>query len=395
MNKIPKSLSNANIANKTVLVRVDFDVPFNNGSIIDDTKIRVAIPTIQLLLKNNCKVILLSHLGDPKGKQDDTLSLMDVRFVLGRLLEKQIKFANIAACENSIKFMDFGEVLLLENLRFSPFETSKKSEDRASYVEVLVKLADAYVFEAYGIDANVASVTGVAVKLPTYSGLHFEQEIATAKKLAELKAPITAVLGGSDIQNKIELLQVLVQKNNTLLLGGNLAYYFLKSMGVEVGDFEGDAKLLSKIEKIIKIAQKNKAEIVLPVDHITASSKDNKVHEITTQQITKGLTGMDIGPKTLVTFREILEGAKNVIWDGAMGNYTVEEFSKGTEAVGEYIALSTPKECFKVAIGSDVAQAMTLLKIKPKRFNFISLDRTLLTDFIQGKESDILALLSK
>ncbi|MBE0573466.1 phosphoglycerate kinase, partial [Candidatus Dojkabacteria bacterium] len=136
MNKIPKSLSNANIANKTVLVRVDFDVPFNNGSIIDDTKIRAAIPTIQLLLKNNCKVILLSHLGDPKGKQDDTLSLMDVRFVLGRLLEKQIKFANIAACENSIKFMDFGEVLLLENLRFSPFETTKKSEDRASYVEV-------------------------------------------------------------------------------------------------------------------------------------------------------------------------------------------------------------------------------------------------------------------
>ena len=398
MKNLPKSLKNANLVNKTVLVRVDYDVPFTDGTITDDSKIRASVGTIQYLLKNNCKVILLSHIGDPKGKQVDNLSLMDVRFALGRILEKQIKFANISACENSIKFMDFGEVLILENLKFSPFETSKKEADRSEYMQTLVKLADLFIYEAYGMDYNLASVTATTAKLPTYMGLHLEDELEVAKELSKkVKNPITLVIGDEDINKNISLLEVVAAGKNKILLGGQLALYFLNANGVKTGAFEPEAKLLAKINKIIKLTKKSGCEIVMPVDHICTNVKDDKQKavEVSTQQIDKGLTALDLGPKTLVSYREIIEASSVVIWQGTMGLFTNEKFNKGTEAIGEYIALSTSKDCYKIAFGPNVSYAMNILKIKPKRFNFVSLDSELFTDFMQNQESDILTLLSK
>lgn len=398
MKNLPKSLKNANLVNKTVLVRVDYDVPVIDGTIIDDSKIRSSVATIEHLLKNNCKVILLSHIGDPKGKTEDSLSLMDVRFALGRILEKQIKFANISACENSIKFMDFGEVLMLENLKFSPFETSKKEADRTEYMQTLVRLADLYIFEGYGMDYNVASVSAVATKLPTYMGLHLEQEIEIAKEvLKKAKNPYTLIIGDENINKSISLLEIASAGKNKILLGGQPSLYFLNANGVKTGTFSPESKVLTKVNKIIKSAKKSGCEIIMPVDHLCANSKDEskKVIEVPTQQINKDLISLDIGPKTLVSYREIIEASNLVIWQGTMGLFTNEQFNKGTEAIGEYIALSTSKDCYKIAFGSQVSYAMNILKIKPKRFNFVSLDSSLLADFMQNQESDILTLLSK
>lgn len=398
MKNAPKSLKNAKLANKTVLVRVDYDVPVIDGTIIDDLKIKATIPTIQHLLNNNCKVILLSHIGDPKGKIQDDLSLMDVRFALGRILEKQIKFASIAACENSIKFMDFGEVLILENLKYSPAETSKKETDRDEYFKTLIKLADLYVYESYGMDFNVASVTSIVGKLPTYMGLHLEEEIENAEKLTKSsKESITAVIGTENIQLNLNLLEALASGKHKILLGGEMALYFLHASGVKTGVFVPETKVLPKINKIIKLAGKAGCEIIMPVDHICVKSNDDtlKAVEVTTQQISSGLLALDIGPKTLVSYREIIEAATTVVWQGSMGMFTNEQFNKGTEAIGEYIALSTSKDCYKVAYGHQISHAMNILKIKPKRFNFISLDSSLFADFMQNKESDILTLLSK
>lgn len=398
MKNTPKSLQNAKIVNKTVLVRLDLDVPMQDGTILDDTKIRVVVPTIQHLLNNNCKVILLSHLGEPKGKHIDELSLMDVRFALGRILEKQIKFANIEACENSIKFMDFGEILILENLKYSPFETSKKPNEREEFLNTLIKLADAFVFEGYGMDYNVASIEIPSKKLPTYMGLHLEEEINAAKVLMKKSSSqITAVIGNENMNNTIEILNVVSSGKNKILLGGQISLYFLHASGVKTGAFIPDKKVESKVSKIIKNAKKSGCEIVLPVDHIGYDIKDNKKKpiEISTQQIENSLVAADIGAKTLISYREIIESAEVVIWQGTVGEFVYEQFNKGTESIGEYIALSTSKDCYKVAFGGNVSYAMNLLKIKPKRFNFISTNSSLFTDFIQNKESDILTLLSK
>lgn len=395
MKKAPKTLLNADLTNKTVLVRVDYNVPTKDGVILDDFKIRSTIPTIQYLLNHKCKVILLSHIGDPKGSYNDSLSLMDVRFALGRILEKQIKFANISACENSIKFMDFGEVLMLENLKFSPLETSKKDSDKDEYVKTLLKLGDAYVFEAYGVDINVASISSLAKKIPTYIGFHFEEEVKNALYISQKNnESVTAILGNEDITNSLELISVLVKGKNNLLIGGELALYFLNSMNVDTGSTELDSKILSKISKYIKSANKNGCNLHLPVDYICLDKKNNKLIELNTQSVPKDLYVKDIGSKTLTAYREIIESSSVVLWHGVMGEFNIEQFNKGTEAIGEYIALSTPKDAYKLAIGSNVSIAMTLLKIKQKRFSFISSSPDLIVDFMQNKESDILTLLS-
>lgn len=399
MKSIPRQLSKSKLENKTVLVKVDFDIPIKDGVVLDDTKIRNSVPTILKLLQDNCKVILLSSFGNPKGQVEDSLSLMDVRFALGRILEKQVKFANISACENSIKFMDFGEVLLLENLKFSELETSKNQDDRLAYMSSLIKLADAYVFEAYASDVNVASVETLKSNLTTYIGLHVESEIENALTLTKkIKNPTLLVLGDDNHLESIELLENLnTNSENKVIVSGTLSLYFLKALNVETGDTVLDSKLLQKVSKALKNAQKNKVEVILPIDHVVYKTSDanKKPIEITTQQIPKGYTFADIGPKTLATIREIIEASNIVIWKGVAGDFMVDSFNKGTESIGEYIALSTPKDSYKVTFGYNITQAMSVLKIKPKRFNFISNSADIFMDFMQNKESDILTLLSK
>lgn len=398
MYKKIRKIQDADLKNKTVIVRVNFDVPLENGEIKDDTRIRSSIKTIGYLLKQNCKVVLISHAGRPEGEIVDDLSLMPMRFELGKLLEKPIKFAHINACENSIKFMEQGEVLLIENIRFFPEEESEKPAERKKYMQVLADLGDFYINESFGVYREHASVFELAKMLPSFAGFALQEEIESLNQLVEnTESPYVAVIGGGKVDTKVPLIESLIEKIDTLIIGGAMAYTFLKAMGVETGKSLVEEKSVKKAAAILKKAKKAGVDVLLPIDHIAGKEfeENTKPIEVETQQIPKELYGLDIGPKTLVQFRETIEGAKTVLWNGPMGVFEWENFNKGTEAVGEYIAHSTPKDCFKVAGGADTTYAMQLLRIKPKRFNHVSIGGGMMLKYLNGDKFSVLDVLCK
>ena len=391
-----RRIQDADLSNKTVVVRVNFDVPLYDGQIRDNTRIAASIRTIEYLLDKNCKIVLISHLGRPKGKPSDTLSLMSARFELGKLLNKPIKFAHIDACKNSIKFMENGEILLIENLRFSPEEESTKEKERVEFMSLLAELSDVYINDAFGVYRNHASVFDLPKLLPSFAGFSLQKEIQALEKIkAGSESPYVAVVGGVKVDTKISLLESLIKKVDSIIIGGAMAYTFLKAMDVEVGQSVVDEKSISKAKKILEKAEKNKVDILLPIDHIAGKdfSENTDPIEVKTQQIPKNLIGLDIGPKTLAQFREVVENAKTVLWNGPMGVFEWEAFNKGTEAIGEYIALSTPKDSFKIAGGADTTYAMQLLRIKPKRFNHISTGGGMMLKYLSGGNFSVLDVL--
>ncbi len=391
-----RKIQDIKVGEKTVIVRVNFDVPMENGEIKDNTRIQSSIKTIDYLLEKNCKVVLLSHAGRPNGESVDELSLMTARFELGKLLNKPIKFAHVSACENSIKFMEKGEVLLLENLRFSPFEESSKETERVEFIKPLAELCDIYVNDAFGVYREHASVYDLPKLMPSFAGFAMQKEIEALNKIGEEpESPYVAVIGGVKVDTKVLLLEALITKVDSMIIGGAMAYTFLKAMGVEVGKSLVDEKSIKKAEKILKKAEKAKVEILLPIDHIAGEKFEarTKTTEVKTQQIPKSLMGLDIGPKTTAQFREVIESAKTVLWNGPMGVFEWEKFNKGTEAIGEYIALSTPKDAFKVAGGADTTYAMQLLRIKPKRFNHVSIGGGMMLKYLGGDKFSVLDLL--
>ncbi len=385
------------IKNKTVVVRANFDVPIKDGEILDETRIIASKKTIEYLLENDCKVVLISHLGRPEGKEVDELSLMPVRFALGRLLNIPIKFAHISACQNSIKFMEHKEVLLLENLRFSPSEESKDTKERQEFVKPLVELCDIYVNDAFGVYREHASVFDMPQMIDSYAGFSMQKEIEALTRLNEQTiSPYVGVFGGVKMDTKVPVLKSLVKKLDTILIGGAMAYTFLAAEGVSVGKSKVEENMIKTAKEILTTAKKNNCEVILPVDHICGKEfKDSaKPHEVSTQVIPDDLIGLDIGAKTLELFREKIENAKTILWNGPMGVFEWEDFSRGTEAVGEYIALGAAKEAYKVAGGADTTFAMNLLRIKQKRFNHVSVGGGMMLEFLAGDSFPVLEILT-
>ena len=391
-----RKLQDVDVKNKTVIVRANFDVPIKDGEILDETRIKASVKTVEHLLDNNCKVVLLAHLGRPKGEEDDDLSLMPIRFALGHLLSKPVKFAHISACENSIKFMEQGEILLLENLRFNAAEESESEEERKEFVQVLANMGDVYVNDAFSVYRKHASVFDLPQMMTSVAGFSVQKEIEALNTITNnAQSPYVAVLGGAKVDTKISLLETLVEKVDKILLGGLMAYAFMQAEGVESGKSEIDPKDVKSAKSILKKAKSNGCEILLPVDHIAGEEFDEltKPVGIETQQIPANLFGLDIGPKTMVMYREAIESAQTILWNGPMGVFEWEPFNKGTEAIGEYIALSTPKDSFKVAGGADTTYAMKLLKIKPKRFSHVSVGGGMMLDFLDGGTFEVLDIL--
>lgn len=391
-----KKIQDINITNKTVIVRAQFDVPLEDGEVQDETRIRACLKTIEHLLKENCKVVLISHLGRPKGEESDELSLMPVRFALGRLLDKPIKFAHIDACENSIKFMEQGEILLLENLRFHSEETSEDPKIREEFIKPLAGIGDIYVNDSFGVYREHASVLELPKMMDSYTGFHLQKEIEDLNKLKEnVVKPYLAVLGGKKVNTKIPVLKDLVTKVDKVLLGGAIAYTFLKAKGVNVGDSLVEDSMVKEAKEILKIAEKNGVDILLPLDHVCGKEIDEnaKPVKVDDQEIPNGLAGLDIGPKTMDLFRKEIENAKTILWNGPMGVFEWENFSTGTREVGEYIALSTSKDCYKVAAGGDTTYAMQLLRIKPKKFNHVSIGGGMTLKFLTDEKFSILDIL--
>ncbi|MDQ6985296.1 MAG: phosphoglycerate kinase [Candidatus Dojkabacteria bacterium] len=394
MAKQISELTKSDLKGKVVLIRANFDIKLDEDEqITDSSRIQSTVKTIEYLLDKNCKIVIASHLGKPKGEDVDTLSLMSIRFELGKLLSKPIKFAHIDACENSIKFMEEGEILLLENLKFKEEETSKSAAKRDEFISTLLRLTNVYVFEGFGLDETLASVNNFNKEdLVKTIGFNVKSEIEAAEEIKNGEDPKVFILGGELTELKLSVIDKMLDQLDKVLVGGPAAYTFLKAKGVKIGKSDYSKDLLDKTKKIIDKASKKDVEIILPVDHITVKELDEeaKAIDIDTQAIDKDLYGVDLGEKTLVMYREIIESANTLIWNGTMGKYEWENFNRGTESIGEFIALSASKKALKIAFGINTSTAISTLKIKRKRFSHISTDTKSFSELLLGKDLSIL-----
>lgn len=330
------------IKGKRVFIRVDFNVPIDtNMGITDDRRIRSALPTINYAIDEGAKVILASHLGRPKGKVDPRYSIAPVAKRLQRLLNKEVFFAPDSVgpqVESIVTKMKEGDVLLLENLRFH-VEEEKNDEN---YAKSLSRLADFYVNDAFGAAHRAhASTVGITKFLPSAAGFLMKKEIEYLKGVVENPVrPFVAILGGSKVSGKIGVLQHLADKVDKVIVGGGMAYTFIKAMDYEIGDSLLEAEMLGFAKETIEQLKKNKVKFYLPVDSVVAQTIERGAETkiVTTQEIPKGWKALDIGPASVKLFSEAIQDAKTIIWNGPMGVFEIDAFSRGTYAIAHAVA---------------------------------------------------------
>lgn len=335
------TLRDLDFKSKRVLVRVDFNVPLEKGEVANDIRIRAALPTISYLIDNQAKVILMSHLGRPKGKRDPRLQMDSVAGVLSSLLGKKVK--KIDTCvgpeaEEAATALKEGDVLLLENLRFYPQETANDPE----FSKQLAALADIYVNDAFGTAHRAhASTAGVAAYLPSAMGFLIEKEVTIMDKaLEDPLRPFAAIIGGLKIADKIGVLTNLLEKVDFLLIGGGMANTFLKAKGIDMGKSVVEEEKLEDAKGIMKKAEEKGVETALPVDVVVATEIKAGAQSVVVpvDNIPPDSMALDIGPETAGKYVEILSKARTVIWNGPMGVFEENAFAGGTEAVAQAVA---------------------------------------------------------
>lgn len=349
-----KMLTQLKVSNKRVLVRVDFNVPLKDGQILSDVRITESLPTIKYLLNMKAKVILCSHLGRPDGQRVESLSLKPVYEHLQKLLPNKIYFCDDILSDKTIAMsenLNCGEILMLENVRFYEGEENN-SED---FVNALSRLADCYVFDAFGTaHRKHASTYGIASKLPSAIGFLVNKELnAFDKVLNNAKSPLVAVLGGAKISDKINMTNNLLNKVDVLLIGGGMCFTFLKALGARIGKSLVDDEKVEYCYNVIKRAIEKKVEIVLPVDFVCATDvSSTNIHIYKLGDIPDDEMGLDIGPKTINLFKKKIKKAKTLIWNGPLGAYENEQFENGTKSVANAVAKN--KKCYSVIGGGDI-----------------------------------------
>lgn len=330
------------IKGKRIFIRVDFNVPLDANMVItDDRRIRSALPTINFAIDEGAKVILASHLGRPKGKIDPRYSLAPVAKRLQRLLNKEVHFAPDcigSQVESMVSKMKEGDVLLLENLRFHPEE----EQNDEVYAKSLSKLADFFVNDAFGAAHRVhASTVGITKFLPSAAGFLMKKEIEYLKGVVENPVrPFVAILGGSKVSGKIGVLQHLADKVDKVIIGGGMAYTFIKAMDYEVGDSLLETEMLDFAKDTIENLKKKSVKFYIPVDSVIAQTIEPAAETkiVTTQEIPKGWKALDIGPASVKLFSEAIQDAKTIIWNGPMGVFEIDAFSRGTYAIAHSVA---------------------------------------------------------
>ena len=340
LNKL--SIDELNIKGKKVFIRVDFNVPFDdNLRITDDSRIRSTVPTINYAIDEGAKVILASHLGRPKGKPDPRYSLAPVAKRLQRLLDKDVIFAPDCIgpqVDNLISKMKDGDVLLLENLRYHA-EEEKNDED---FAKNLAKFADFFVNDAFGAAHRAhASTVGIAKFLPSAAGFLMKKEIEYLKGVVENPIrPFVAILGGAKVSGKIGVLEHLEDKVDKVLIGGGMAFTFIKAMGYEVGDSLVEADMVETAQRIRKKLKSAGIKFYLPVDCVISQTLEPGAETkiVPTMEIPKGWKALDIGPATVKLFSEALENAKTILWNGPMGVFEIDAFSRGTFSIAHSVA---------------------------------------------------------
>lgn len=362
-----KSLTDLEVKNKKVLLRVDFNVPMNNDFIIvDDTRIVEALASINYLIKNEAKVILCSHLGRPEGVVNTKLSLRPVLSRLQELLEINIPFIEDIydeSCDKVINNMKPGEVVMLENIRFLKGEEECSKE----LSEKLASFADLYVFDAFATaHRKHASTYGVAKLLPNAIGFLVQKELSVFDKiLTNPEHPFVAIMGGAKVSDKIPVIENLLDKVDTILIGGGMSYTFVKAIGGEVGQSLVDKQSIDIANEILEKAKAQNVRIVLPIDNYGAEQFSNtaKRKRFNSGFFSKNFQGMDIGPSTTKMFKHIIGDAKTIVWNGPMGVYEFPRFKRGTKKIAKYVAKS---KAISVIGGGDTVASIQELGLTKK-----------------------------
>jgi phosphoglycerate kinase len=397
MKKLTLDDIQSDLKGKRVLVRVDFNVPLNSSNdgktVGDDTRIRSALPTIKSLTDAGARVILMSHLGRPKGQRDDAYSLKPVADHLRSLVESEVKIAD-AIVGDSVKAdvdgLKDGEILLLENTRFEAGET-KNDDDLA---KSLAAFADVYVNDAFGAAHRAhASTEGVTKHVERSAmGKLLQKEVEYLSRVLEQpEKPFVAVLGGAKVSDKIGVIVNILDKVDQVLIGGAMSYTFLKAKGENIGSsrFEED-----KLDEAKSLLERAAGTIVLPVDHVVAQEFDNEAqHKVVDGDIPDGWMGLDIGPATAELYREKLLGAKTVIWNGPMGVFEMTNYNKGTFAIAETLAEATKNGALTVVGGGDSVAAIVQAGYE-ESVSHVSTGGGAMLEFLEGKTLPGVAALS-
>ena len=362
-----KTIKDIDVRGKRVLMRVDFNVPLDDKlNITDDIRIRSALPTIKYAIDNGAKVILMSHLGRPKGKVVDSMRLTPVAKRLGELLGKKVTKTDDCvgdAVKKTVAAMKPTDVVLLENLRFH----AEEEKNDPAFAKELASLGDIFVNDAFGTAHRAhASTEGVTKYLLSVAGFLLEKEIQyLGQTVDDPKKPFVAILGGAKVKDKIKVIDNLLNKVDALIIGGGMAYTFLKAKGKTIGTSKLDKDGFDTAKQALDKAAKKNIPILLPIDHVIGDKFDaNANTKVVGEDIPDGWMGLDIGPKTIKLFEEKLKDAKTVIWNGPMGVFEMDKFANGTKAIALFLA--GLKGAITIIGGGDTAAAMLKFKVEDK-----------------------------
>ncbi|TVR01850.1 MAG: phosphoglycerate kinase [Spirochaetaceae bacterium] len=380
-----RTIREADLTNKRVLVRVDFNVPLKEGTVTDDTRIRAALPTLRHILdQEGASLILMSHLGRPKEGPEPEFSLKPVAERLSELIGKPVKTADDcigSVAEDAVAKLSAGEILLLENVRFHKAETKNDPDFAAK----LAKLGDVYVNDAFGSAHRAhASTEGLAHLLPSFAGFLLEKEVAFFEPVLKSPAkPFVAIVGGAKVSSKIAVLESLLPNCSTLVIGGGMSYTFLKAQGHAIGNSLVEDDFIDTAKSLLAKANEGGVSVVLPIDHTVASefSETATPESVDSVDIPAGKIGLDIGPKSIDALRPIIAGAKTVLWNGPMGVFEFDNFAKGTLEVARMVA-----ECSGTTIvgGGDSVAAANKFGVAD-RIDHVSTGGGASLEFLEGK----------
>ncbi|WP_392968631.1 phosphoglycerate kinase [Streptomyces sp. LN245] len=390
------------VAGKRVFVRADLNVPLAGGLISDDGRIRAVLPTVKALADAGAKVIVASHLGRPKGAPDPAFSLLQPAERLGELLGAPVAFAQDTvgpAAHDAVNGLQPGQVAVIENLRFNAGETSKDDAERGEFADRLAALADVYVGDGFGaVHRKHASVYDLPARLPHYAGYLIATEVGVLKKLTEdVKRPYVVALGGSKVSDKLAVIDQLLGKADRILIGGGMAFTFLKAKGHEVGTSLLQEDQIPAVTEYMERAEKLGVQLVLPVDVVVSpgfpdlKAKAPTEHTaVDADRMPEGQLGLDIGPKTGALYASKLADAETVFWNGPMGVFEHPDYAEGTKAVAQALVES---KGFTVVGGGDSAAAVRTLGFDENAFGHISTGGGASLEYLEGKTLPGLAAL--
>ncbi len=394
-----RTIRDADLKNKKVLIRVDFNVPLKDGVVTDDTRIKAALPTIKYILEQEgTSLVVMSHLGRPKGEKKPEFSLQPVCKKFSELLGRPVKMASDVIgneVAEEVKNLKAGEVLLLENVRFYPGDESKDAAVKEEYSKTLASYGDVYVNDAFGTAHRAhASTEGVAHFLPSYAGFLIEKEVKFMAPLLENpEKPFVAIIGGAKVSSKITVLKSLARTCDTIVIGGGMAYTFLRVLGHSVGKSLVEEDFLDTAREFLDAAKSAGVKVILPVDHVAAEAFDENAKPVYVDgyDIPENLMGMDIGAKTVALVVDALKSAKTVVWNGPMGVFEFASFAKGTEEVAKALSES---DAITVVGGGDSVAAINKFGLASK-ISHVSTGGGASLEFLEGKTLPGIAVLVK